>query len=122
MEAENLNVLSLEMLEALVYDAGAEGGGGATKHPFRNSIPMLSAEFPGRRNYGICCRMESFVKGSRASCSVVGTFYDPSSYSNRRCRHPDSICPEPTRLLHVKLLSHLSQKTTRPYSIKRWEF
>ena len=58
--------------------------------------------------------MESFVKGSRASRGVVGTFCDTSSYSNRRRRQPDSIRPEPTRLLHVKLLSRGLQKTTPP--------
>jgi hypothetical protein len=119
----NLILLSLEMPEALIYHAGAEGGGCATKQPFRNSILVLSAKFPGRCNYGIRCRMESFVKGSRASRGVVGTFYDPSSYSNRRRRHPHSISPEPTRLLHVKLLSRELQKTPRPRaSIKPWTF
>ncbi len=102
------------MPEALIYYAGAEGGSRATKQPFRNSILMLSAKFPGGRNYGIRCRMESFVKGSRASRGVVGTFCDASSYSNRRRRQPDSIRPEPTRLLHVKLLSRGPQKTAPP--------
>ena len=50
--------------------------------------------------------MESIIKGPRASRSVVGTLYDPSSNGNRRRRYPEGICPEPTRLLHVRLLSH----------------
>ena len=65
--------------------------------------------------------MESFIKGPRASRSVIRALYDPSGYSNRRCRHPEGICPEPTRLLHVKLLSHGLQKAARPCaSIKPW--
>jgi hypothetical protein len=110
----NLILLSLEMPEAFIYYACADGGGCATKQPFRNSILMLSAKFPGGCNYGIGCRMESFVKGSRAGRGVVGTFCDASSYSNRRRRQPDSIRPEPTRLLHVKLLSRGPQKTAPP--------
>jgi hypothetical protein len=102
------------MPEAFIYYACADGGGCATKQPFRNSILMLSAKFPGGCNYGIRCRMESFVKGSRAGRGVVGTFCDASSYSNRRRRQPDSIRPEPTRLLHVKLLSRGPQKTAPP--------
>jgi hypothetical protein len=65
--------------------------------------------------------MESFIKGPGASRSVIRALYDPSRYSNRRCRHPKGICPEPTRLLHVKLLSHGLQKAARPCaSIKPW--
>lgn len=45
--AEHLDFLSLEMLEALIYYAGAKGGGGATKHPFRNSFRMIGAKLPG---------------------------------------------------------------------------
>ena len=56
--------------------------------------------------------MESLVKGPRASRSVDGAFDDPSGYGNGGCRHPESTCPEPTRLLHVKLLSHGQQGTT----------
>jgi hypothetical protein len=66
--------------------------------------------------------MESFVKGSRASRGVVGTFYDPSSYGNRRRRHPHSISPEPTRLFHVKPLSRELQNTRPRASIKPWTF
>ena len=66
--------------------------------------------------------MESLVKGPRAGRSVDGAFYDPSGYGNRGCRHPESTCPEPTRLLHVKLLSHGLQKAARPCaSIKPWQ-
>jgi hypothetical protein len=107
---ENLIRLSPEMPETLIYYACADGGGRATKQPFRNSIPMLGTKLPGGRNYRIRCRMESFVKGSRASRGVVGTFCDPSSYSGRRRRHPHNISPEPTRLLHVKLLSRELQR------------
>jgi hypothetical protein len=56
--------------------------------------------------------MESLVKGPRASRSVDGAFDDPSGYGNRGCRHPESTCPEPTRLLHVKLLSRGQHRTT----------
>ena len=60
---ENLDFLSPENLEALADYAGAKGGGGAAQHPFRNSVLMLSAEFPGRGDYRIRCRMEPLVKG-----------------------------------------------------------
>ena len=110
--AENLNLLSPENLEALTDYAGAEGGGGAAQHPFRNCVLVISAKFPGRGDYRIRCRMESLVKGPRAGRSVDGAFDDPSGYGNRRCRHPESTGPEPTRLLHVKLLSHGQQGTT----------
>ena len=56
--------------------------------------------------------MESIIKGTRATRSVVGTLYDPSGYSNRRCSYPEGICPEPTRLLHVKLLLHGLRKAS----------
>ena len=56
--------------------------------------------------------MESIIKGPRATRGVVGTLYDPSSYSNRRCRHTEGICPEPTRFLHVMLLWHGLQKAS----------
>jgi len=56
--------------------------------------------------------MESIIKGPRATRGVIGTLYDPSSYSNRRCRHTEGICPEPTRFLHVKLLRHGLQKAS----------
>lgn len=96
-----LNYLFLEMLEALIYDTGAEGGSGATKHPFCNSFSMLGAEFPGCLYDRVCRRMEPFVKASGATYSIVRTFYNPSSYSNWRCSDADSGCPESTRLFHL---------------------
>jgi len=60
---EKLDFLSPENLEALTDYAGAEGGGGAAQHPFRNSVLMVSAKFPGRGDYRIRCRMKPLVKG-----------------------------------------------------------
>jgi hypothetical protein len=94
------NLLNSQVPEPLFHNAGAERASSASNHPFRNSPPMLGAEFFGRSHNGTCCRIEPFTESPVISRGVIGTLGESSGKRHWRNSNHASIRPELVRILH----------------------